>query len=757
VPTSLPVALVEALVQLRRHPALQAVQAPVLWDNGSYCVNVDVPVQLPSRAVVQGISATGVMAVEPLILLFKADFPLSAPRPLLRVDFPVNMAHINVHRPGQHVSPCISEGSIDELFHQDGLTGIIEQTCDWLAKAASGQLINPSQGWEPMRHDDCVGAVQFDAEIAVNKLPKDGSVLFAPSLFSYSLAGRFFNVDVAQAHTTITFFNCVADQRCQQGQTSALFVQAPWSDDLPVVKNQYHPDTIVDFATLLAQASELGIDAKLLRQSIESAFSQSRIADQAEWRTFHLAVILAAHRPEPLIGAMGRKVEFMPYLLSLKVDRSNAGDISLAAVGSAYHLHPLSAELLAKTSGTPIKAIERRVTFLGCGSLGSKVAFHLGRAGFGHCNFLDNELFSPHNTARHALLQSSQATYSEKAIRMAQSFVAMGHLQVKVNTDDIVKLLSTADGVTLFADLAKDSTLVLDTTASMSVAQAAISTSAFDAGGTRFARGMLYGKGRASVLMLEGPARQPRIDDLDAALFTMCRSNSGLRAAVSAGDRAGREIVVGDNCRSLTMVMPDSVVSRNAAQIAMQLEQWLSRDFPQAGCLAVGYTEADAISSQWDVVELDAPTVLESTGEAGWKVRIAASVVRTIAAESLQWGDKETGGVLLGKINGFNKTIVIADLIPAPPDSVREPARFVLGIAGLPGACRTAHEDSIGYLGYLGTWHSHPMGGPHSPRDVQTLDELAGFAVGEPRLSLVWTPSELICAIDRTYPGLADD
>ena len=222
-----------------------------------------------------------------------------------------------------------------------------------------------------------------------------------------------------------------------------------------------------------------------------------------------------------------------------------------------------------------------------------------------------------------------------------------------------------------------------------------------------------------------------------------------LRAAISAGDRAGRELFVGDNCRSLTMVMSDSVVSRNAAQIAMQVEQWLSNDLPKTGCLAVGYSEADSISSRWEVMMLDAPTVLESTGELGWKIRVAAKVVRTISAESVEWGAKETGGVLLGKVDAFNRTIVIADLIPAPVDSVREPAKFVLGVEGLRSACREANESSVGYLGYLGTWHSHPMGGAHSAQDVQTLDELAGLAVGEPRLSLVWTPSELICAVNR--------
>lgn len=106
--------------------------------------------------------------------------------------------------------------------------------------------------------------------------------------------------------------------------------------------------------------------------------------------------------------------------------------------------------------------------------------------------------------------------------------------------------------------------------------------------------------------------------------------------------------------------------------------------------------------------------------------------------------------MILGHIDAFNKIIVIADLIDAPPDSIREPARFVLGTQGLTSACCAAHRDSIGYLGYVGTWHSHPMGGPHSKLDFQTLDSLVGLAVGKERVSLVWTPGGLTCAVNRS-------
>ena len=720
---------------------------------------MQVAVPLPSRARKKGVSATGVKAIEPLVLVFKPDFPLSAPRPLLRVDFPLTLPHIYVHQPGKYVRPCIYEGSLDELFQQGSLEGVIEQACDWLAKAASGQLLDLTQGWEPMRRDSCAGVFEFDADRAAKLLPADGQVLYVPSDFFVADAARYLQLKLTQASPKLTLFDEALAPKgatVRSGITSTLLVQAPWVDGRPVVFSTYKPDTVIDLQTLLAQAEEVGIDGSTLRSVIESALSQSLHASTRNWHAFHLAVILAVHRPVPLIGAKRRSVEFLPYLLSID-GFSVKPDISACKVGAVYHAHTLSPELLAKTSGIPTDKVTQGVTFLGCGSLGSKIAFHLGRAGFGKCGFVDNEMFSPHNTARHALLPAPGSMHTEKAFRMVDSFTALGHENAVGDRSDITKLLSTPEGLSALAELTAGSALVLDTTASLAVARAVNSPSAFAAGGPRFARAMLYGQGRASVVMLEGANRLPRADDLAASLFASCRNNSALREALAGSEQGGTELFVGDNCRSLTMVMPDSVISRNAAQISMQLEQWLVDGFPQEGCLAIGHSQEGKISSAWDTYPIGEPTILAAAGDDGWSIRVAESIVLAIDTQSRHWGSLETGGVLLGHIDAFSKTIVIADLIDAPPDSIREPARFILGTRGLTAACRAGHSDSMGYLGYVGTWHSHPMGGPHSKLDFNTLDLLAGLASGEPRVSLVWTPEGLRCAVNRLVPKASGD
>ena len=83
---------------------------------------------------------------------------------------------------------------------------------------------------------------------------------------------------------------------------------------------------------------------------------------------------------------------------------------------------------------------------------------------------------------------------------------------------------------------------------------------------------------------------------------------------------------------------------------------------------------------------------------------------------------------------------------------MREAARFVLGTNGLVQNLRAANAASLGYLAFIGTWHSHPKGGPHSGIDRNTLRGIAEDAGGLPAVSLVWTPTGLTCAVDAEQP-----
>ena len=707
----------------------------------------DVEVSLPSRAQ-NDVSATGVRRLETVYLVFTPEFPMRAPTPRLRTDFPSNFAHINPHRRGNLVPPCIFEGDLTELMHRFGIEKILDQLLDWLKKAAAGQLLDLEQGWEPTRRGSPETSIEFDADALALSLPHDGSILALPSKLFQVGTSRHLSLGAPGEEPGSFSLARVQTTEAWSGTTPVFLACAPWANGLPRVCSEYSADTVVDVPTLVERAESLGISGEALRASLESAIFRSMMlaTGAANWPwpgDFCVGVVLAANRPVHLIGSH-RSVEFVPYLLRV-ARQPHRPELRDAKVEPAYQIHRISPRLLAATSGYADADLQQMVTIVGCGSVGSKLALHLGRAGFGAQTLVDEESVSPHNMARHALLDGAGWN---KAEQTRSALAGLGHQGVRAVPRDIVPLLRAEAAEGMGEVLQAATRLFVDTTASLKVA-AAISMTPHLGRELRVARTFLIGSGRVAVILLEAPKRTVRVDDLYAHLFTLCRQDPRLRDAIGGDAAQATDVFVGDNCRSLTLSMPDSVLSRGTAAIATTIQTWLTSGFPDAATVSVGIGSKDGLGMDWQTHDLSASHVLAARGDGGWTVRVSGAVAAEIAADARQWGAKETGGALLGHVDALSRTIYIADLVEAPEDSERYPERFVLGTRGLQAELRQAHEDSVGYLHYVGTWHSHPMGGTHSTTDFDTLQRLASIAPGLPVVSLVWTPTELLCEVGR--------
>ena len=117
--------------------------------------------------------------------------------------------------------------------------------------------------------------------------------------------------------------------------------------------------------------------------------------------------------------------------------------------------------------------------------------------------------------------------------------------------------------------------------------------------------------------------------------------------------------------------------------------------------------------------------------------------------EAIDYGEIETGGVLIGRISLTRRCITISRLIEAPPDSRRSPNLFVLGTKGLQRKVKEIHDKSSGFLNYVGTWHSHPKGGQPSELDKKSLEQMKKLRFGAPAVSLIWTPAGFDTIIDE--------
>lgn len=740
------VAIQHAVAALQRHPAVTNVGEPQPVAGGVE-VAVTVTVSLPSRFQSEGVTPNGVRAEEPCWLLFPASWPMRAPTAWLREDFPSDLPHINPHRTGQRVNPCLFEGSLDEVLHRFGLERIIDQLSDWLTKAASGQLIDLQQGWEPTRRDSAPSTVIFSAEDVISKVPLDGAIL--------ATQGRYFEHDeallavVSEAmEAALPFFSEEHHQhRTFQFTTGDMpFFFARCIDELgePRVVSVYAPETVVDLESLLKKASSLGAKADEIGVCLKR-YAQEKLL-QGNWRRGVIAVVvLLVHRPAPLVGAPGRSIEMLPYVVRF----SGAPFSAVSQAHPAFHSHRVSPELLSLASGLSIPANRPKIVMLGCGSLGSKVALHLGRAGQGDMAFVDNEVISPHNGARHALIPPRSKVFnSNKAALVEEAFFQLGHEDCASHPEDAAEVLLNEQKADEIFGLG--GALIIDTTASLRVAAAASTSLALTKGSSRrLVQAGMYARGKVTYLFAEGVDRTVTADDLRARLFELCRHDQSMRRLLGSEGSDATRIFVGDNCRSLTMPMTDSKVSRAASLVGGQLECWLAGELPALGQLCVGLEDESGIGMSWGREELAPTAVLVPQEIDGWTVRVLASVTDAIDADARQWAPSETGGALLGHILQSTRTIIVAGLIDAPLDSVRSPSTFILGTQGLISALKAANSESLGHLHFVGTWHSHPMGGCHSGLDRETLGRIAGEAQGLPAVSLVWTPQGFVVAVDQ--------
>ncbi|CPH57068.1 ThiF family [Burkholderia pseudomallei] len=750
--SAVPQSVLDVIGLLQRHRAVTRVNSPVQVEGGLYQVTVEVAVELPSRAKASGRSSTGVLAREVVIFEFGDGWPISAPRIGLRKDFPRNLPHINPYTEEDYVRPCVYAGSLSELMHREGFDALVDQTVEWLCKAAANNLISATQGWEPTRRDGACGTIVFDADRMADLLPRVGGFVRLPSTFRGINGHRHFVVDLNPDANKRVWYQ-VREHNDQfgvwtEGQTCA-FLAGPSVDQAThafPVYGVYEPETVKSFDDLRARADHFGIDGEGLLKILNAFFDGSQKSGKTfSWPSgFNAVVILAVHRPLPLISSYGRSVELLPYVVQHDPLPSKKS-LNFAKVELALHQQGVTPKVLREVSGTPNDAAERPMVWLGLGSLGSKVALHMVKAGFGNHLFVDNDVLSPHNIARHGLMDvPDRILLPMKSYMMASAAFELGHTQSRALYEDALVLLKSSER---FEQTVSEKSLIVDATASLGVLEAACTSALLAEFDGRYARTAMLGNGRVCYLALEGPARGTRVDDLMALLFDRCRADSTLREAINQGTRGVDHLFVGQNCSSSTTIMPDSIISRGAASVAVQLQRWLERGLPDQGTLLLGVEDAAALGLSWSVSTTEPTLVLHAESDGGWEIRVLSEVVRAIEHDVENWRPNETGGALLGHIYPGRRCIVIGGLVDAPPDSKRTPTRFTLGIEGLEESLRQAHKGSLGHLHFVGTWHSHPSGGGHSSIDLRTLGNLATGAEGLPAVSLVWTPTGFLCEV----------
>jgi len=413
------------------------------------------------------------------------------------------------------------------------------------------------------------------------------------------------------------------------------------------------------------------------------------------------------------------------------------GRAALFAAGDAEPVVPAmqidatNPTLLRDVSGAPELA---PVSMLGCGSVGSKMAMHLARSGVTISAVSDNGMLRPHNMARHALARASFA--GSKAKELASELGLLGQSPA-VHDGDLVADLPKNEQRKMF--LPKDARYAVNTTASLAVREA-LSTIGSKQAKARFAEAALFGRGDGGFLLFEGAARNPTLCDLTDELNATV-TDDRVRKLLFDPEFGLTEIQIGQGCGSLTMPMTDMRLSAMTAALTEELVGLMQAD-EDPGCIVVGTRAEGSSNTTWTHERVAPFEVVTIEGPQGWTVRASSRVMTKIAEEVARYPTVETGGVLIGTCSARLRTIIVVDLIEAPPDSERSATRFVLGTAGLKAAIKVRHRASGGTLFDVGTWHSHLADQGPSALDRATARQLAAERP-PPSVLLIQAPTRL--------------
>ena len=385
-----------ALASVATHPAVYSIGPPrPVHNSGVTSVDVTFDVSLPSEWRRRGRSPSGVRSRETVRFDFPAGFPLKTPSPSLRPDFNRNLPHMQPWLTEGRPVPCVHDGDLDELVLRDGLAGFVNQTAVWLERAALGTLIDPDQGWEPVRRDSYRDHIIADADALQSLVTRGGGYKFLRLDYLRTVKGqaRFVygrvsaTVDVTRAAMSSVLAEAPVHSSLQfrAGKSVAL---ATWlgkqPSGAPIIADTYLPETVTSVEDLKERAQTYGC-----RTSLSNAlhWMGQCLRTHPSEGPFCLVVVLLARRPCNVIGTQS-PIELCPYVLDIvSPDLYTNGDKT--PVRPAGHHHVLSRSLLAQLSGIDSSREHPRWTLIGAGSLGSKLALHLARAGKGPAVIVD--------------------------------------------------------------------------------------------------------------------------------------------------------------------------------------------------------------------------------------------------------------------------------------------------------------------------------------------------------------------------------
>jgi integrative and conjugative element protein (TIGR02256 family) len=448
------------------------------------------------------------------------------------------------------------------------------------------------------------------------------------------------------------------------------------------------------------------------------------------------------------------EIEFLSFLLKFpKREITNIDQVKNETVVEVLgHRNPLTLNRAKEISGSQ-GTDYRKILFLGCGAVGSKMILHFARSGHANCSIVDTDVIFPHNLVRHGLLHEGIGW--NKAAAMSETIKGMFYADersthVESIEEDAVDLLLNK---TTF--LPGEYQWIIDASASP-VVQHALTVAKLPES-LHCCRCEIAYSGKLGFMSIEGSGRRPRLDDIHAFVFDKAvesdeiskwlQTNRNERES-ELGSRL-QEVNIGLSCSSETMRLSDEIVSLHSAAFTAGFKKIAQEgDFNEGYTQINYYDESKESPFRYSHLKIPQTVVLRDRYRTGWEVRLIGDTEKTLRELFSTAIPDETGGILIGLANWKRRTVYVTRILEPPLDSYSSPYAFVRGTSDIPDEIERIHERTGAMLGYVGEWHTHPDGEPQpSLQDLSTVKKI------KPNLDKVPLPTLLLIVTEGgIYP-----
>lgn len=714
----------------------------LVWNENNIAIPIDLAIELPPLGNFEGID---IRPIESIILVLNlAQYPTVPPKVYPnRIDFPrSNLAHLYVPIDDKPGAFCLARGGLKEWYANKTINDLIIRVKNWLRDAATGELVNNGNQFDPLRLEGHSGTIVYDYDLLAKLVIENKG--FASGI-NFSLA--YFERTYVR-HLTYTLQTILSSENLKQIHEGYLkevekdqslvstkkynFGYVVWSQDV---------DAFADYDVKLPQDWNSFV-AFCSRFKISLSSLEKFIAELDPNKTVEIPIVVAIKRPKPLIGYTS-DIEFINFYLRVdSPDVSGGKIINNIPVKFLSHNQHLSVKKAQEISG--LSQLPGGINLIfGCGALGSKVVMHLARNGIVNYFLFDQDSISYHNLVRHSLTANSVGMNKAAALEQTIKQIFPNEKLPTLNANKI-------ENEFLENGIINQCSWIFDFTASNAFAHKIINQKNITA--PVICKGYITDHGGMGILLIEGKDRNSRIDDLKVFLYSKYKERddiAGWLQRENAESQSGSiEVNVGLGCNSETIILSDEVISTHAAYFTSVIKSEISKS-SEDGRIYVCKISSDVPSIETLRFTVLPMVVLNPLNDNSWEIRIMPGILENLKKEMGLAMPYETGGVFVGSANFKTKTIHIVDVILAPPDSKSNQVCFFRGIEGLSDQIALVNEKSGGQFGYIGEWHTHPFGPEEmSNTDFQTIKkfkkQFSDLPSPLPVLLLIVTPTTII-------------